>query len=78
MIWMIQILQTFENHLQGQHIVLEGRIHSFKNSVFVFVFFFLSSYSLLITKILFLKNEFKKSFLPSNSESDKEFGHKQQ
>ena len=74
---MIQILQTFENHLQGQHIVLEGRIHSFKNSVFVF-FFFLSSYSLLITKILFLKNEFKKSFLPSNSESNKEFGHKQQ
>lgn len=57
--------------------MLEGRIHLFKNSG-LFVFFFFSSYSLLITKILFFKNEFKKSFLPSNSESDKEFGHKQQ
>ena len=74
---MIQIRQTFENHLQGQHTVLEGRIHSFKNSV-LFLFFFLSSYSLLITKILFFSNELKKSLLPSNSESDKKFGHKQQ
>lgn len=58
--------------------MLEGRIHLFKNSgVFVLFCFVFQLSSLLITKILFFKNEFKKLFLPSNSESDKKFVHKQ-